>query len=78
MLGVLGQAAGSLPVKSKRGLPAASPISTSARPPPSLPGSQATTNASAALSAGFTSSGRPVIITATTGMPCALSFFIVA
>ena len=34
--------------------------------------------ASAAFSAGLTSSGRPVIITATTGMPCALSFFIVA
>ena len=77
-LAVRGQAAGSVPVKSNRGLPVRSPTSTSARPAPSEPGSQVTTNASAALSAGFTYSGRPVIITATTGMPCSFSRRIVS
>ena len=52
--------------------------SRSATPAPSLPGSHATTKPSAALSIGLTNSGRPVSITATTGIPAALSRCIVA
>ena len=47
---------------------------TSAKPAPSLPGSQAATNASDALISGFTQSGRPERNTETVGTPAAFSF----
>ncbi len=45
------------------------PKSTSATPAPSLPGSHATTNASAALMSEVTGSGRPVMSTTATLWP---------
>ena len=54
-------------------VPSAAFNNTSAIPAPSVPGNQAATKASDALSSLFTHIGRPEINTDTTGMPCSFS-----
>ena len=70
---LLGQSKDNLPAKSYLGLLSGPATKTSATPPPSEPGSQATTKASELLISALAQRGRPVKKTLITGIFSALS-----